>query len=123
MQATSLYLYMYAVSCLALLYILSYVVKLPTTFDHTESHASFFLRLGAIIFGLGSVIFHLLELILYIMIDTSHEECVDYSHTIMSCLAVLFVFLQVIVFTLIKTLENRLTIAHQPPGGRGDHLP
>ena len=104
MQATSLILYMYAVSCLALLYILSYVVKLPTTFDHTESHASFFLRLGAIIFGLGSVIFHLLELILYIMIDTSHEECVDYPHTIMSCLAVLFAFLQVSVsaFTLIR---------------------
>ena len=86
---------MYSGSCLALLYLLLYTVKLPSTFDHTESHASFFLRLGAIIFGLGSLIFHLLETILYIMIDASQEGCVDYVHTTNSVLSVLFVLLQV----------------------------
>ena len=91
MQATSLILYMYAVSCLALLYILSYVVKLPTTFDHTESHASFFLRLGAIIFGLGSVIFFSLDSASH----TVNYQCIGLLRTLTGFVTIIFFALQV----------------------------
>ena len=103
---------MYSGSCLALLYLLLYTVKLPSTFDHTESHASFFLRLGAIIFGLGSLIFHLLETILYIMIDASQEGCVDYVHTTNSVLSVLFVLLQVPKYGIYFIFFHVLKIAN-----------
>ena len=99
--------FLYSVSCLFLLYILLYLARLPTSYDHIKSHGSGFLRQGAVVFGLGSFIYHLLEFIEYFIIDL-HPHCYDITSTIISFLSLVFVSLQIVVVVLYPRLNIHL---------------
>ena len=99
--------FLYSVSCLFLLYILLYLARLPTSYDNIKSHGSGFLRQGAVVFGVGSFIYHLLEFIEYFIIDL-HPHCYDIASTAISCLSLVFVALQTVVVVLYPRLNINL---------------
>ena len=107
MEAEFIMLYLYSVSSLFLLYFLLYLARSSTSFDNIKSHGSGFLRQGALVFGLGSFVYHLLEFIEYFIIDL-HPDCYQISSTMISSLSLLFVILQVVVVILYPRLNINL---------------
>ena len=71
----------------------------PTTYDHVRSHGSGFLRQGAVVFGLGSFSYHLLEFAAYFILDL-HPHCLDVVHTVNSFLSIIFILLQTTIIIL-----------------------
>ena len=67
-----LFLYLTSVSSVFLLYLLLCLTKPPRSHQNKRSHTNFFLRQGAVIFGLGSVLFFGLDTAGHIV----HYECV-----------------------------------------------
>jgi len=86
-------LYLYLVSSVFLLYILLYLSQPPHSYAHIRSHGSAFLRQGALIFGIGSFLYHSLEFTTYFIIDL-HPHCLDVLNTVNSFLSIIFVILQ-----------------------------
>ena len=74
-------------------------VSRPTTYDHVRSHGSGFLRQGAVVFGLGSFSYHLLEFAAYFILDL-HPHCLDVVHTVNSFLSIIFILLQTTIIIL-----------------------
>ena len=72
MQPTVLFLYLTAASSGFLIYLLVFLTKPPRSHQNRRSHGSAFLRQGAVIFGLGSVLFFGLDTAGHIV----HYECV-----------------------------------------------
>ena len=62
---------------------------------------------GALVFGLGSFTYHLLEFTEYFIIDL-HDHCYDISSTAISFLSLVFVCLQVTVIILYPRLNLHL---------------
>ena len=81
MEVKFLMFYLYSLSSLFLLYILLCLARNPSSFDHTKSHGSGFLRQGALVFGVGSFVYHLFEFVEYFIIDL-HPHCQDISSTV-----------------------------------------
>ena len=109
-EVSALLLYLYLLSCLFLLYLLVCLVRHPHTHDHVKSHGSGFLRQGAVVFGIGSFIYHLLEFITYFIIDL-HPNCLDIVHTVISFLAIIFIVLQTV--TIIMSVSYTHLRAHE----------
>ena len=76
------------------IYLLAYLVKHTNTFENKMSHASGFLRWGAAMFGLGSFIWHILELFLFVKIGI--DDSTYRFHSVTSFLSNMFIILQVI---------------------------
>jgi len=110
MEVSAMMTYLYLISCLFLLYLLFHLAHPPNSHANIRSHGSAFLRQGALVFGLGSFTYHVLEFITYFIIDL-HPNCLDVLHTINSFFSILFVVLQMITIILYP----RLNIHH----GRG----
>ena len=72
-----------------------------------RSHGSGFLRQGAVVFGIGSFIYHLLEFITYFIIDL-HPNCLDIVHTVISFLAIIFILLQTVTIIMYPRLNIQL---------------
>ena len=83
-------------------------VSRPTTYDHVRSHGSGFLRQGAVVFGLGSFSYHLLEFAAYFILDL-HPHCLDVVHTVNSFLSIIFILLQTTIIILYPR-QRRYTI-------------
>ena len=80
------------------IYLLAYLVKHNNTFENKMSHASGFLRWGAAIFGLGSFIWHILELFLFVKIGI--DDSTYRFHSVTSFFSNMFIILQVTVTDL-----------------------
>ena len=106
-EVSALLLYLYLLSCLFLVYLLVCLVRHPHTHDHVKSHGSGFLRQGAVVFGIGSFIYHLLEFITYFIIDL-HPNCLDIVHTVISFLAIIFICLQTVTIIMYPRLNIQL---------------
>ena len=91
MQPTVLFLYLTSVSSVFLLYLLLCLTKPPRSHQNKRSHTNFFLRQGAVIFGLGSVIFFSLDSASH----TVNYECVGLLRTLTGFVTILFFALQV----------------------------
>ena len=76
------------------IYLLANLVKHTNTFENKMSHASGFLRWGAAMFGLGSFIWHILELFLFVKIGI--DDSTYRFHSVTSFLSNMFIILQVI---------------------------
>ena len=78
------------------IYLLANLVKHTNTFENKMSHASGFLRWGAAMFGLGSFIWHILELFLFVKIGI--DDSTYRFHSVTSFLSNMFIILQVTDF-------------------------
>ena len=106
-QVSALLMYLYLGSSTFLLYLLTHLVRLPTSYDNVKSHGSGFLRQGALVFGIGSFIYYLLEFITYFIIDL-HPNCLDVLHTVNSFLSIIFVILQSVAIIMYPRLNINL---------------
>merc|ERR1719203_2197515 len=64
LQISNLLVYLLLISILFLLYVFIYLIRsssIPRIWSHHKSHGSAFLRQGAIVFGLGTVVYALVE--------------------------------------------------------------
>ena len=57
-----LFIYLLLVSCLFLLYLLVFLTRPPRAHQNRKSHGSAFLRQGAVIFGVGSLLYFIFDL-------------------------------------------------------------
>ena len=57
LQASSLLLYMLAVSCGFMIYLLVFLTQPPRSHPNHKSHGSAFLRQGATVFGAGTAFY------------------------------------------------------------------
>merc|ERR1719220_964959 len=89
-EVSVMLLYLYSVSCIFLISILGWLGRPPFSSIHIRSHGSTFLRHGAVLFGLGSFAYCLLEFVTFFIIDL-HPDCTDWLVSVNSVLAILVV--------------------------------
>ena len=104
-EVENLLCYLYIVSCLFLLYMILYLARLPTTHDNVKSHGTGFLRQGAVVFGLGSMMYHLLEFVEYFILRLDPHCYAAVQSTLISGLAVVFAGLQTWVVVMLPRLN------------------
>ena len=107
-EVENLLCYLYIISCLFLLYIILYLARLPTTHDNSKSHGTGFLRQGAVVFGVGAFMYHLLEFIQYFILDLDPHCSAAVMSTAISCLALVFAGLQTWVVVMLPRLSIKL---------------
>jgi len=91
--------FLYFTATLYLIYILTYVVKheegSPRAVDNFKSHGSVTVRLGVVIFGIGALIYYLMELLRFAeLAGGGQSPCFHPSIGVNDCLALVFTTLQ-----------------------------
>ena len=66
----------------------------PRAYANERSHASAFLRHGAVIFGLGTATYHILQFISFFQ-EKTESPCYDIMKALVPVLGVVFTILQV----------------------------
>ena len=86
--------------------------------ENEKSHGSVTVRFGAIVFGLGTFAYFLIELLDFLQ-HKSHSPCYFVTIGVNTCLALLFVFLQTYVIFMYPRLNimshtfiNRMATMH-----------
>jgi len=100
-------LYLYSVSCIFLIIILGWLGRPPFSSIHIRSHGSTFLRQGAVLFGIGSLAYCLLEFVTFFIIDL-HPDCTDLLVSANSLLAIILLLLQTVVIVMYPRLKMAL---------------
>ena len=107
-EVENLLCYLYIISCIFLLYLILYLARLPTTHDNVKSHGTGFLRQGAVVFGLGSFMYHLLEFVEYFILRLDPHCYAGVATTLISGLALVFAGLQTWVVVMLPRLNIHL---------------
>lgn len=99
LQGRQFLVYLLLMSVVFLVYILVYLTKTNTedvrTWPNHRSHGSAFLRQGAIVFGLGTLVYATLEFISFFQV-LPESACYDIVHPIVFFLFAVFTILQVL---------------------------